>query len=459
VSPSKVVVYTGPTISADEVHAVLPQAQLRAPAARGDLLAEQWSSGDVAVVIDGYFREQRSLGHKEILRLLADGVHVVGAASMGALRAAELAPCGMHGVGEVYDMYAAGEIDGDDEVGMLHGPAAMGYPPQTVALVNLRYGCSQGAGTQLVPAATGARIVAAAKALPFAFRTWPDIAREVGADDHDALRTLERMIGSGDWDLKRRDARSALQAVRSGDTGTPGPVDVTFTGISDHQVLTRRSRREYAPGRWMSDLDVLNAARLFDDDYPARHEDLLSGLLAEFAAAEGKTLPQLSAGDSDREAEQSVAGEKTIEAFAYAKLGVDDLSPLPEVLASWLTDAETAELGRAEQIRLVLVRVWPLWQSADWRPAAVARLRESGRWEQWCDIVARADEAAEQARYRLVVPPPAICAKLFLRHWQQRGTSPEIELARRGFGGPDELGGTVRKFFALDMQHAREARR
>ena len=94
-SPAKVVVYTGPTISAAQVHAVLPAAQLRPPAARGDLLAERWSRGDVAVVIDGYFRERRSVGHKEILRLLADGVHVVGAASMGALRAAELAPCGM----------------------------------------------------------------------------------------------------------------------------------------------------------------------------------------------------------------------------------------------------------------------------------------------------------------------------------------------------------------------------
>jgi hypothetical protein len=88
----------------------------------------------------------------------------------------------------------------------------------------------------------------------------------------------------------------------------------------------------------------------------------------------------------------------------------------------------------------------------------LARLRESGRWSEWADVVARADEAAEQTRHRLVVPPPAVCAKVFLRHWRQPGSSPEIEMARRGFSGPEELGGAVQRFFAYDVQRARSAR-
>jgi hypothetical protein len=425
---AKVIVYAGPTISAAEVHAVLPEAQPRPPAARGDLLAEQWAAGDVAVVIDGYFRQRRSVGHKEILRLLSAGVRVIGAASMGALRAAELAPCGMQGVGEVYRMYADGEIDGDDEVGMLHGPAERGYPAQTVALVNLRYGCRMGAD---LPAGSAARIVAAAKELPFIQRGWPELARVVGAGDQETLRTLERRIGSGEWDLKRRDARAGLRAVHS--AGPPAPVDVAFTGISEHQVLTRRSRREYLPGRWMSDVDVLTAARLFDPEYPQCHERVLSGLLTGFGDAAGAT-----AGD-----------------YAYEKLGVDALGPLPGALADWLTGAEAAQLSRGEQVRLVMVRVWPVWQSADWRPAAVAAVRASGRWDEWAELVVRADEVAEQTRYRLAVPPPAICAKLFLRHWRRPGTTVEIEMARRGFAGPEELGAAVRRFFPLDMRSAR----
>ncbi|MFB6613918.1 TfuA-like protein [Streptomyces sp. NPDC056367] len=438
-STPKVVVYVGPTLSAADVRAVLPDAEVRPPAGRGDLLAEQWHPGDVAVVIDGYFRERRSVGHKEILQVLTEGVDVVGAASMGALRAAELAPCGMRGLGTVHGMYASGEIDGDDEVGVLHGPAEMGYPAQTVALVNLRYGCKEGAETDLVPAEAGRRIVAAAAAMPFTHRGWKDIERALDEPDHEALRTLEEMIGSGVWDLKRLDATAALQAVASRPAATPAPAapEVPFTGISRTQSLVRRTRREHAPGRWMSDLDVLDAARLFDAGYPALHEEVLTGLLRDLAAGRGMTLEQ----------------------YGSAKLGLDDRSPLPPSLAHWLTEAEAADGATAsDRARLLMVRVWPVWHSVDWRPAVLDRLRASERWDEWCALVVRADEATEEAGPRFAVPPPAMRANLFLRHWHGSGTSPVVEMARRGFTGPDELGGAVRRFFAYDIRRARERR-
>lgn len=430
----KVVVYVGPTLSTADVRAVLPHAVVRPPAGRGDLLADPWRRGDVAVVIDGYFRERRSVGHKEILQLLTEGVDVVGAASMGALRAAELGPCGMRGIGAVHAMYASGEIDGDDEVGVLHGPAEMGYPAQTVALVNLRYGCAEGAGSDLVPVESGRRIVAAAAALPFTHRGWKDLERAVEEQDHEALGTLEEVIGSGVWDLKRLDALAALRAVADGGAAAPGPAaDVPFTGISRTQSLVRGTRREYAPGRWMSDLDVLDAARLFDGDYPALHEDVLTGMLAELATARGVTAA----------------------AYATARLGLDGGTPLPDSLARWFTEQEREHLTGEERARLLMVRVWPVWQSVDWRPAVLDRLRGTGRWEEWCTLVALADEATETAGPRLVVPPPGMCARLFLRHWTGGGTSPEAEMARRGFTGPDELGGAVRRFFALDIRRGR----
>lgn len=431
----KVVVYAGPTICADDVHAVLPQAQVLPPAARGDLLAVDWNAGDIAVVIDGYFREQRSVGHKEILWLLSVGVDVVGAASMGALRAAELAPCGMRGLGTVYGMYASHEIDGDDEVGVLHGPAAVGYPARTVALVNLRYAARVAAHTGLVPAAAGQRVVAAAKALPFTFRTWQDIGRELSGDDRAMLPTMARMIDSGEADVKRLDAMAAVREVGHRGYAAPGraATAVTWTGIGRNQLLARRTKREYAPGRSMSDLDVLDAARLFDDDYPRVHEEVLTGLLTDLADSRGLSVAQ----------------------FARTTLGLDDDDELPGNLASWLTETELAGLRGAERLRLVMVRVWPVWQSVDWRPAALARLRESDRWPEWSDLVARADQAAEQARYRLVVPPPAIRSRVFLRRWQQRGSSVEVEMARRGFAGLGELGGTLGRFFVYDVQRGR----
>lgn len=435
-SQRKVVVYAGPTISPDAVHAVLPEAQVLSPLARGDLLAGRWNRGDTAVVIDGYFRERRSVGHKEILCLLSEGVDVIGAASMGALRAAELSPYGMRGVGVVYRMYATEEIDGDDEVGVLHGPAVMGYPAQTVALVNLRYGCREGAATNLVPEATGRRIIAAAKALPFTHRSWQEIENRLGEEDRDSLSVLREKIGSGEWDLKRLDALSALRAVDTPDAAAPTPRAIeptALTGITHNWLLTRRSLYEHAPGRWMSDLEVLDAARLFDEEYPQLHEHVLTSLLEDFAAAQGVT----------------------VHAYAQAKLGVDGRAPLPGRLASWLTPTELAGLAPEQRLRLVMVRVWPIWQSLDWRPAELSRLRASHRWPEWSEIVSQAAEAADESRYRLVIPPPAVCGELFLRHWRQPETSAEIEMARRGFLSHEDLGRAVTRFFAFDVRRGR----
>ncbi|MDF5759111.1 TfuA-like protein [Spongiactinospora sp. TRM90649] len=438
----RTVVYAGPTITPPEIRAVVPEAEVRPPVSRGDLLREDWNPGDTAVVIDGYYRERLSVGHKEIIWLLGEGVDVIGAASMGALRAAELGPYGMRGVGSVYRMYATGEVDGDDEVAILHGPAAMGYPAGTVAMVNIRHGCREGARAGLVPEAAGERIVRAAKARPFSHRTWPELARALDGDVRDCLATLERMIGAGVWDLKRLDALAALDAV--GDRvdrvdrvdREPGRTPSALTGITHQELLKWRSTREYAPGRWMSALDVLNAARLFGRDYPSVHEEVLSGLLRE--SAEELSL--------------------TPEAYARASLGVPSGAALPSALSFWLTEAEAAESPVAERLRPVMVRVWPVWQSADWRPAVIERLRDSPDWQEWSDLVVRADEATDQARGRLVVPPPEICARLFLRHWRRDGSSAEVEMARRGFFGLEELGRAVGRFFALDVRNGRGPR-
>ncbi|MEU7859759.1 TfuA-like protein [Nonomuraea sp. NPDC049141] len=435
-SRQKTVVYAGPTISHDEVLAVLPEARTRPPVARGDLLREEWGRDDTAVIIDGYYRERLSVGHKEILWLLNEGVNVIGAASMGALRAAELSPYGMRGVGSVFRMYATGEVDGDDEVAVLHGPAERGYPTGTVAMVNLRYGCQEGARTGLVPAAAGERIVEAAKSRPFVHRTWPELEEALGPAAGDALSTLERMIGTGEWDLKRLDAVAALNAVGGHRAEAPSAwaADVALTGITHYEALAWRSMREYAPGRWMSDLDVLDAARLFGQDYPRLHEQVLTGLLTDFADARGLRL----------------------EEYTRVRLGVDDRADVPPSLASWLSEAERATLPAAEQLRLVMVRVWPVWQSEDWRPIILERIRLSSHWPEWSDLVARADEVAEQTRGRVVVPAPAICGRIFSRHWNGPGTSAEVELARRGFLGMADLGQTVSRFFALDVRKAKE---
>ena len=59
-------------------------------------------------IIDGVFLDVASVWHREILWALSQGVHVFGAASMGALRAAELDGFGMRGVGRSTPRIATG---------------------------------------------------------------------------------------------------------------------------------------------------------------------------------------------------------------------------------------------------------------------------------------------------------------------------------------------------------------
>lgn len=109
-------VFTGPTLSPDD-----PALQDRAlrvlpPIRHGDLFDPQIGAGDTIVIIDGVYHHSPAVRHKEIIWTLGRSVRVIGTASIGALRAAELHPCGMIGVGAVWHAYANGVLEGDDEV-------------------------------------------------------------------------------------------------------------------------------------------------------------------------------------------------------------------------------------------------------------------------------------------------------------------------------------------------------
>ncbi|MCV7109349.1 TfuA-like protein, partial [Mycolicibacterium setense] len=86
----RIVVTAGPTISDDDVHAVVPHAEVVPPIAFGHALGYGLRPGDALLIVDGLFFQQASVRHKELLTLISDGIRVVGSSSMGALRAAEL---------------------------------------------------------------------------------------------------------------------------------------------------------------------------------------------------------------------------------------------------------------------------------------------------------------------------------------------------------------------------------
>ena len=113
-----IVVFAGPTLPAADIHAALDGIPhgVRPPVAQGDVTRAVLDGAAVIGIIDGFFDRVPAVWHKEILWAMSSGVHVYGAASMGALRAAELHQFGMVGVGAVFAGFRDGVLTGDDEV-------------------------------------------------------------------------------------------------------------------------------------------------------------------------------------------------------------------------------------------------------------------------------------------------------------------------------------------------------
>ena len=132
-----IIIFTGPTLPPHEAEQFL-QATYLPPVSEGDVYRAALGGPRAIGIIDGYFENVPAVWHKEILYAMSKGIPVFGSASMGALRAAELAQFGMEGVGAVFQAYRDGVLEDDDEVAVIHGPAELGYPMLSEAMVNIR---------------------------------------------------------------------------------------------------------------------------------------------------------------------------------------------------------------------------------------------------------------------------------------------------------------------------------
>ncbi len=210
------VIFLGPSLRRTAVEG-LCGASYRPPAAMGDITRAAADGAPAIVLIDGVFENGPAVWHKEILWALSRGVAVIGASSMGALRAAELDHHGMLGVGDVYHAYASGEITDDDEVAVVHGPAETGYMALSDAMVDIRDAVHAAVAAGAVSAEAAAAVITEAKSCHFKQRSLLAAARHVLRQWHDG----NEAEGALRWFQTPRDgvkARDAAQVLRHLDT-------------------------------------------------------------------------------------------------------------------------------------------------------------------------------------------------------------------------------------------------
>ena len=182
-----VVLFLGPTLPSG--HAPRDWC-VRPPARQGDVFRAVRDLQPHAVgLVDGVFLDVPSVWHRELLWALDRGVHVFGAASMGALRAAELDRFGMVGVGRIYEAYRDAIWPGfpelfedDDEVAVVHAPLEAGGEALSDAMVDLRATLRAAVAAGRLDERECQRLAAAMKARPFPDRSLAALARAASPD-------------------------------------------------------------------------------------------------------------------------------------------------------------------------------------------------------------------------------------------------------------------------------------
>ena len=237
-----IIVFTGPTLPPDAAKKIL-EADYRPPVSEGDVFRAVQDAPRAIGIIDGYFENVPSVWHKEILHAMSKGIWVFGSASMGALRAAELAAFGMIGVGATFEAFRDLILEDDDEVAVIHGPRELGYPALSEAMVNIRRTLSDAFAEGTISASLRQILESVAKELPYRRRSFQAILAIAANLDVDAgeLARLESWLPSGRVDQKREDAVLMLKAMREHTKAKAGALEPSFH--FEHTTLWEKAAR------------------------------------------------------------------------------------------------------------------------------------------------------------------------------------------------------------------------
>lgn len=449
------VVFVGPSLPEREVRRLHPEAVIQPPVRQGDIVSVLRAHRPSAIgVIDGVFLSVLSVWHKELLLALDEGVALYGAASMGALRAAECTPFGMVGLGRIYNRFADGTLTRDDEVAVAHATAEFGHRTLSEPLVNLRFNLEDAAAAGVIPAELAAALIEEAAAVYFPDRSWPRLLASPLLTGHQRS-DLEAHLREHTIDHKAADARLLLRTMASlgTDTGTsppptPASAVVPWTLEDTHylQALVERDRWTPRQGEPISQEAIARHALVNDPRAPELVRQALVDCLALAAArhlgleAEDSDLQQARAACM---AERGLAAEDDL-----ARFWVDnDLTEAEgnRLLADRATLDKAVEWLRLTRFKLGVVR--PLLDT----------YRRQGEYQAWADAAAATQK--HHGRGADGLPPPMALprrstAQQVACHAGETGWRlPKDLLAwsqRHGFQHPDAV--------LIEIERSRQAR-
>lgn len=284
-SADDILIFLGPSLPLEEAKAILDVRYLP-PAKQGDILSVAMQfQPKVIGLIDGTFMQTLSVWHKEILYAIDQGIMVLGASSMGALRAAETADFGMIGIGKIFELYRNGSVIDDDEVVLIHGPAEEGYIPLSLPLINIRFTFERAKIEKKISAEVCDAFFAIAQALFYPERTVENIAqsaRKKGFSE-ELIEDVTMWIQTHYVDQKADDARHLLQKIKT--LSTPEKIEKReFARTSLFEVLFHADRRLFFPPLDITQKQISQYFALHDPRHAEMHFNAMNQAMASSLA-------------------------------------------------------------------------------------------------------------------------------------------------------------------------------
>jgi TfuA protein len=225
-STSKPIIFIGPSLNHDKARKIF-QADYRGPAKKGDLLmlsASTFSNSgkepnaiNFVGLVDGLFLQDYPPTPIEVYQLLSNkNFHVVGGASIGALRAMELEKFGMVGIGKIFELFRNGTTDADDEVAVTFHQGA-GECIQSEAMVDIRFNLFVAFRKKIITERVKRIIARTAKSIYFPHRNYTDIVEQARSRFPELSKQLDSFsiyINENRLSLKEHDAIKVVEYIK-----------------------------------------------------------------------------------------------------------------------------------------------------------------------------------------------------------------------------------------------------
>ncbi len=208
-----IIVFLGPSLSISKAREIFPFAEYREPAKRGDILrVATRNEARVVGLIDGVFLQDYPPSPIEVYTALSKGVEIIGASSIGAIRAVELERFGMIGIGKIFNLYRSGKLEDDDEIAVTFTPD---YKLQSEALIDIRYTLYHAYRDGIISYEDMRKMVKIAKRLYFTHRTYDEIIYNARSEiDATTLKRIGEYVAHNRKSLKEEDSIRLLKYLK-----------------------------------------------------------------------------------------------------------------------------------------------------------------------------------------------------------------------------------------------------